>query len=64
MPSVITTQLCLPWLAVDPDCPAEVHQVRHEFWLEYFLEPDSDCICFIKCTADIEGSFAVTYLEL
>ena len=51
-------------LAVDPDCPAEAHQVRHEFWLEYFLEPDGDCICFRKCTADIEGAFAVTYLEL
>ncbi|MGR3280585.1 hypothetical protein ACSYAD_36635, partial [Acaryochloris marina NIES-2412] len=42
--------------AVDPDCPTEAHQVRHEYWMEYFLEMDGDCICFRKCNADIEGA--------
>lgn len=50
--------------AVDPDCPDEAHQVRHEFWMEYSLEVDSDCNCFRKCNADVEGAFAVTYIEL
>ncbi|MGR3280416.1 hypothetical protein ACSYAD_35785 [Acaryochloris marina NIES-2412] len=48
----------------DPDSPVESGQVRHEFWMEYSLEVDSDCNCFRKCKADIEGAFAVTYIEI
>ena len=51
----------------DPDLPAKVHQVRHEFWGYIPLEPDDldcDCICVETCKADVEGAFAVTYAEL
>lgn len=48
----------------DPDSPVESGQVRHEFWMEYSLEVDSDYYCFRKCKADVEGAFAVTYIEI
>ncbi|MGR3279691.1 hypothetical protein ACSYAD_32045 [Acaryochloris marina NIES-2412] len=47
-----------------PDCPVEAQQVHQKFWMEYPLEIDSDCYCFKTCKADVEGAFAVTYIEI
>ncbi|KAI9129543.1 hypothetical protein [Acaryochloris sp. CCMEE 5410] len=51
----------------DPDIPAEAHQICHEFWVEVSLEPDEldcNCTCLKTCKADVDGAFAVTYIEL